>query len=255
MTWQDVVGSRLKDAKRVVFVTGSGISQESGIPTFRGRDGYWRNHDVMKLATIDAFYDNPGLVWKWYDERRRNILAAKPNAGHRAISALEKFVCVSVLTQNIDGLHGRAGSTDILELHGSIIKIKCTVCDFTGENIAGLELPPMCECGSMLRPDVVWFGEPLPPEVWNDAVRRAGMAQVMIIVGTSLVVSPANMLPAHARDNGAMLIEINPEKTAMSEYMDVSIRESASTALPKILDVVGDQSQATASGGTSCKPF
>ena len=114
----------LKDSKKIVFVTGAGISQESGIPTFRGKDGLWRNYDAMKLATIDAFYDDPKLVWEWYTERRENIFSANPNPGHATISELEKFCNVIVLTQNIDGLHQRAGSTNVLELHGSIVRIK-----------------------------------------------------------------------------------------------------------------------------------
>jgi len=122
--------NKLKNAEKIVFVTGAGISQESGIPTFRGKDGYWRKHDPMKLATIDAFYEDPKLVWEWYEDRRKNILAAQPNPGHKAIAELEKYAKVVVLTQNIDGLHQRAGSTNVLELHGSIIRIKCTVCDF-----------------------------------------------------------------------------------------------------------------------------
>ena len=124
------IAEKLLSAKKVVFVTGAGISQESGIPTFRGKDGLWRNYDAMKLATIDAFYDDPKLVWEWYNERRQNIFAANPNAGHKAIAELENFVDVVVLTQNIDGLHQKAGSSKVLELHGSIVKIKCTVCNF-----------------------------------------------------------------------------------------------------------------------------
>ncbi|PIW36122.1 MAG: NAD-dependent protein deacylase, partial [Nitrosopumilales archaeon CG15_BIG_FIL_POST_REV_8_21_14_020_33_23] len=126
----ELVTKKLKEAQKIVFVTGAGISQESGIPTFRGKDGLWRNYDAMKLATIDAFYENPKLVWEWYNERRKNIFSAEPNLGHKAIAELEKFVKVVTLTQNIDGLHQRAGSTKVLELHGSIIEIKCTVCEF-----------------------------------------------------------------------------------------------------------------------------
>ena len=148
--------NKLKNAQKIVFVTGAGISQESGIPTFRGKDGHWRKHDPMKLATIDAFYEDPKLVWEWYEDRRKNILAAQPNPGHKAIAELEKYANVVVLTQNIDNLHQRAGSNNVLELHGSIIRIKCTVCDFNDEITSTFEkLPPMCKCGEMLRPDVV----------------------------------------------------------------------------------------------------
>ena len=128
----------------------------------------------MKLATIDAFYDNPKLVWEWYEERRQNILAAKPNPGHFAISELEKYKQVTVFTQNIDGLHQRAGSTQVYELHGSIITIKCTVCDFKDKITSSFsQLPPLCKCGNMLRPDVVWFGESLPQDVWKSAMEQA----------------------------------------------------------------------------------
>ena len=157
------IKDQIKDFKRIVFVTGAGISQESGIPTFRGKGGLWRNYDAMKLATIDAFYEDPKLVWEWYNERRRNIFSANPNQGHIAISELEKYTNVTVLTQNIDGLHQKAGSSQVLELHGSIVKIKCTVCEFHDEMMNEFsDIPPLCKCGNMLRPDVVWFGESLP---------------------------------------------------------------------------------------------
>jgi len=208
---------RIRSAKKIVFVTGAGISQESGIPTFRGNDGFWRKYDPMTLATIDAFYDNPKLVWEWYEDRRKNILKANPNPGHEAIVALEKYVKVVVLTQNIDGLHQRAGSSRVLELHGSIIRIKCTVCDYSDNITASFkELPPQCKCGKLLRPDVVWFGESLPQDVWEEAIMEANSCDVMVIVGTSLVVSPANTLPIYAKQNKAVLIEINPERLTIA---------------------------------------
>ena len=234
----DTVAQKLKDSRKIVFVTGAGISQESGIPTFRGKDGHWRKYDPMKLASIDAFYDDPKLVWEWYEDRRKNILAAKPNEGHFAISQMEEFKDVIVLTQNIDGLHQRSGSTNVLELHGSIIRIKCTVCDFTDNITENFEsLPPKCKCGSMLRPDVIWFGEPLPQNIWQNAMKEASVCDVMIIVGTSLVVSPANTLPVYAKQNGAILIEVNPEKTVMSNDMTLSVQATSVEALPKILSI------------------
>ena len=234
----DTVAQKLKGSKKIVFVTGAGISQESGIPTFRGKDGYWRRYDPMKLASIDAFYDNPKLVWEWYEDRRKNILSVKPNEGHFAISQMEEFKDVVVLTQNIDGLHQRSGSTNVLELHGSIIRIKCTVCDFTDNITENFEsLPPKCKCGSMLRPDVVWFGEHLPQNIWQNAIEEASVCDVMVIVGTSLVVSPANTLPVYAKQNGAVLIEVNPEKTVMSNDMDLSIQATSAEVLPKILSI------------------
>jgi NAD-dependent deacetylase len=230
---------QIKDAEKLVFVTGAGISQESGIPTFRGKDGHWRKYDPMQLATIDAFYENPRLVWEWYEERRRNILAAQPNKGHFAIAEIAKQKQVVVLTQNIDGLHQRAGSKSVFELHGSIIRIKCTVCDYK-DNITSKfdSLPPKCRCGNILRPDVVWFGEPLPQDIWAEAIRHAQGCDVMIIAGTSLVVSPANQLPVHAKQNGATLIEVNPEKTVMSSDMDLSVRETSANALPHLVSLL-----------------
>jgi NAD-dependent deacetylase len=232
------VTKKLRDAKKIVFVTGAGISQESGIPTFRGKDGLWRNYDAMKLATINAFYDNPKLVWEWYNERRKNIFSAEPNLGHKTIAELEKLVKVIVLTQNIDGLHQKAGSTEVLELHGSIVKIKCTVCDFKSEILTEfLQIPPLCKCGNFLRPDVIWFGESLPQEIWQQAVIHASKCDVMIVVGTSLIVSPANTLPIYAKQNNAILIEINPEETIMSSDMDLSIRSTSVAALPKFISI------------------
>jgi len=229
----------LLDSKKIVFVTGAGISHESGIPTFRGKDGLWRKFDSMQLATIDAFYNNPKLIWEWYEERRKNILNAKPNPGHSAITELEKYKKVVVLTQNIDGLHQRAGSTNVLELHGSIIRIKCTVCNFKDEIPTSFEiLPPKCKrCNNILRPDVVWFGESLPLNVWNQAIVEVNSCDAMIIAGTSLVVSPANTLPLYAKQNNAILIEVNPEQTPMSTEIELSLRTTSAKALPSLLKI------------------
>ena len=232
------IKDHIKDIEKIVFVTGAGISQESGIPTFRGKDGLWRNYDAMKLATIDAFYDNPKLIWEWYNERRKNIFAAQPNLGHKAIAELEKYTEVVVLTQNIDGLHQKAGSSEVLELHGSIIKIKCSVCDFKDEIITEFsEVPPLCKCGNILRPDVVWFGESLPQDIWQKAMVFASQCDLMIIAGTSLVVSPANTLPIYAKQNNAILIEINPENTEMSSEMDLIIRNTSAITLPEFVSM------------------
>jgi len=231
----ELIKDQTKKMKKIVFVTGAGISQESGIPTFRGKDGLWRNYDPMKLATIDAFYDNPKLVWEWYNERRKNVFQAQPNQGHKAIAELEKYAEVVILTQNIDGLHQKAGSSRVLELHGSIIAIKCSVCKFKDDTQAKFSKnPPLCKCGNLLRPDVVWFGESLPQEVWQKAVDFASNCNLMIVVGTSLAVSPANTLPIYAQQNDATLIEINPENTTMSSEMDLVINNSSTIALPKL---------------------
>ncbi|MDE1842134.1 MAG: NAD-dependent deacylase [Thaumarchaeota archaeon] len=235
----NAIAEKLLDAKKIVFVTGAGISQESGIPTFRGKEGLWRKYDPMQLATIDAFYQDPKLVWEWYEERRHNILGAKPNPGHLAIAELEKYKDVHILTQNIDGLHQRAGSKNVYELHGSIITIKCTVCSFKDKITTGFSsLPPLCKCGNMLRPDVVWFGESLPQDVWKSAMEQASTCDIMIVVGTSLAVSPANLLPVYAKQNRAIMVEVNIDPTPMSYTMDVSLRKSAANALPGLVDLV-----------------
>ena len=234
----ELIEDHIKKFEKIVFVTGAGISQESGIPTFRGKDGLWRNYDAMKLATIDAFYDNPKLVWEWYNERRMNIFQAHPNPGHIAIAELEKYAEVVVLTQNIDGLHQKSGSSKVLELHGSIVKIKCTVCDYKEEILAEItNFPPLCKCGNILRPDVVWFGESLPQNVWQNAMNFASKCDLMIIAGTSLVVSPANTLPIYAKQNNATLIEVNPEKTEMSGEMDLVVRNTSAESLPKLVSL------------------
>lgn len=234
----ELIKNQTENIKKIVFVTGAGISQESGIPTFRGKEGLWRNFDPMKLATIDAFYDNPKLVWEWYNERRKNIFQAQPNLGHKAIAELEKYAQVVVLTQNIDGLHQKAGSSKVLELHGSVVRIKCSVCDFKDEIVTEIsEIPPMCKCGNILRPDVVWFGESLPQDVWGKAIMFASQCDLMVIVGTSLVVSPANTLPIYAKQNDAILIEINPENTEMSSEMDLAIRNSSAITLPQFVSL------------------
>lgn len=235
----DIISDKLRQAKKIVFVTGAGISQESGIPTFRGKDGFWRKYDPMKLATIDAFYEDPKLVWEWYEERRKNIIDANPNPGHIAIAELEKHKQISVLTQNIDGLHQRAGSSSVYELHGSIITIKCTVCDFKDKITSGFsQLPPLCRCGNMLRPDVVWFGEALPQNVWESAIKEASSCDMMFVVGTSLVVSPANLLPVYAKQNGTTMVEVNIDQTPMSSSMYLSLRTSAAKALPGLVDIL-----------------
>ncbi|MDH3676790.1 MAG: NAD-dependent deacylase [Nitrosopumilus sp.] len=232
------ISKRLRESRKIVFVTGAGISQESGIPTFRGKDGLWRSNDVMKLATIDAFNDNPKLVWEWYNERRKNVFSAEPNLGHKAITELEKYSKVVVLTQNIDGLHQKAGSSQVLELHGSIVKIKCTVCNYKGETFTEfLDIPPLCACGNILRPEVVWFGEGLPQDLWQEAIVHANSCDVMVIAGTSLVVSPANTLPIYAKQNNAILVEINPDETIMTSNMDLSIRSTSAIALPELVSI------------------
>ena len=239
----DLIKDKIKSCEKIVFVTGAGISQESGIPTFRGKDGLWRNYSAMRLATINAFYDDPKLVWQWYNERRRNILQAQGNPGHKAIAELEKYAQVVVLTQNIDGLHQKSGSSNVLELHGSIVRIKCSVCDYNEEILSEIsDLPPLCKCGNILRPDVVWFGESLSEDVWNRAMDFASQCDLMVVAGTSLAVSPANTLPHYAKQNNATLVEVNPERTDMSWKMDVAIRDTSAEILPKLVSLFRSRS-------------
>ncbi len=238
----DSVKDRIKACRKMVFFTGAGISQESGLATFRGRNGYWKKYDPMKLATPEAFFENPKLVWEWYYERRMKALEARPNAGHLAIAGIQNYKEVQVVTQNVDDLHRVAGSRNIIELHGNIFKVKCTACSYHGRMGDGFPPPPpLCEkCGHMLRPDVVWFGEPLPQDNLKQAIKHSSDCDVMVIVGSSLQVSPANSLPIYAKKNGSYLIEINIEPTALSGMMDISVRSTAAESLPLLLKVLTD---------------
>jgi NAD-dependent deacetylase len=238
----DGAKDRIKACRKMVFFTGAGISQESGLATFRGRDGYWKKYDPMKMATPEAFFENPKLVWEWYYERRRKVLEARPNAGHLAIAGIQNYKEVQVVTQNVDDLHHVAGSRNIIELHGNIFKVKCTVCSYhVRMDDRFPPPPPSCKkCGHLLRPDVVWFGEPLPQASLEQAIKHSSDCDVMVIVGSSLQVAPANSLPTYAKENGAYLIEINVEPTALTGMMDLSIRSTASESLPLLLKVPTD---------------
>ena len=247
------VAERLARAEKIAVFTGAGVSTESGIPTFRGKDGLWRNYDPMELATVGAFEKNPRLVWEWYEDRRANIRAAEPNAGHRAIASLEETHGVSVITQNIDGLHQRAGSTDVIELHGSIVRTRCSSCGTPDESDDGSRahpaLPPPCAagCGGIMRPDVVWFGEALPAGALERAAEKARACDAMIIAGTSLAVAPANMLPGEARAGGAVLVDVNPEGGPMSHMMDAEVRGGAAAMLPRLAAFVAGRGRASRS--------
>jgi len=228
----------LRSATRVAALTGAGISAESGIPTFRGPGGLWRQRRPEDLATPQAFARDPKLVWEWYDWRRSVVAAAEPNAGHRALADLERQIPdFTLITQNVDGLHDRGGSARLLKVHGDIWTLRCTQCPRQWNDLRERlpEVPPRCECGAMARPGVVWFGEGLPQEVWNEAVRAAREAQVFLVIGTSSVVYPAAGLAELARAGGAKVIEINIEQTPVSSEVDLSWRASASEALPQLL--------------------
>ena len=224
-------------ASSVAVLTGAGISAESGIPTFRSAGGLWRNFRAEDLATPQAFARDPKTVWEWYDWRRGLIAAAKPNPGHLALAALEsRFPEFTLITQNVDGLHDRAGSRRPLKVHGDIWDLRCTACGRTWrDQRAPLpELPPRCECGGMARPGVVWFGEALPSEIWTEAEVAAGSADVFLVVGTSALVYPAAGLVLIAKSGGARVVEVNPERTQFSDDVDCRLEGAAGEVLPAL---------------------
>ncbi|NPA85526.1 MAG: NAD-dependent deacylase [Crenarchaeota archaeon] len=225
---------------KAVALTGAGISADSGVPTFRGEDGLWRRYRPEELATPEAFQKDPGLVWEWYSWRIEMIKKARPNAGHVALAEMVKLGLVEcVVTQNVDDLHERACTPCVVKLHGNIMVGRCTSCGF---RVRWEDVPkgvPRCpQCGSAMRPDVVWFGEALPEEALTKAIELFSRADVALVIGTSGVVRPAADLPLITKEKGGYLIEINPEPTALTPYADVVIRERASVALPKLLDMI-----------------
>lgn len=233
------VRERLRNARRIVAFTGAGISVESGIPTFRGPGGLWRQFKAEDLATPDAFRRDPKLVWEWYDSRRQNMSKAQPNPGHAALVQMERQAAeFTLITQNIDGLHDRAGSKNIAKLHGDIWMLRCTVCNREREDFRTPlpELPPHCDCGGLLRPAVVWFGEMLPAGVWSKAEFAASRADVFLTIGTSSVVYPAAGLIDVAQMGKAMVVEINPQPTGYSEQVDICLRGPAGEVLPQLLE-------------------
>lgn len=225
-------------ARSVAVLTGAGISAESGVPTFRdAQNGLWESYRPEDLATPEAFARNPALVWSWYAWRRELVGGVEPNAGHRALAELEQRVSgFTLATQNVDGLHRRAGSRNVLELHGNISR---TICSFEYEAVEpdGLEgEPPLCpNCGSYLRPDVVWFGEALPVEAFERAREEASRSDVFLSVGTSSLVQPAASLPQAALSGGATVVEVNPEATPLTPNADYALRGAAGEALPALV--------------------
>jgi NAD-dependent deacetylase len=216
------------------------VSAASGIPTFRGAGGLWRNFRAEDLATPEAFARDPLLSWQWYDWRRGLIAQAQPNAAHLAIAKLEqqKGAGFTLVTQNVDGLHARAGSRQPLEIHGDLWTLRCTRCHRSWKNYdTPLDpLPPECpHCGGLARPGVVWFGEGLPEEVWERAVTAVEKADVLLVVGTSAVVFPAASLIPFARESGAKVIEVNLESTAMSRVVDVALQGPADELVPLLV--------------------
>jgi NAD-dependent deacetylase len=229
---------KIKSAKSIVFFTGAGISAESGIPTFRGKDGLWKKIKPEELANFDSFLKNPELVWEWYNHRKKIIHEASPNKGHYAIAEFQNIVPeVSVITQNIDNLHRRAGSKILYELHGNIERNYCIKCKtyYNGELDFSNEIPS-CKCGGLIRPDVVWFGEFLPEDQFIASEKAAQNCDIFFSVGTSAVVYPAAGLILTAKRSGAFLAEINIEETEISRLSDISFFKPSGQVLPEIVN-------------------
>ncbi len=240
MATLETVQRWLADAERIVVLTGAGISKESGLPTFRGAEGLWRQRRPEQLATPEAFARDPLTVWEWYNWRRSVVAEAQPNPGHYALVELEKRApSFTLITQNVDGLHDRAGSQRLLKLHGDIWVVRCTACgrESINRDVPLPELPPRCSCGALLRPGVVWFGESLPGEALEQSVAAAERAQLFLVVGTSGVVQPAATLPLLARRAGARVVEINPEETPLTPAADASFQAAAGELLPRLVSV------------------
>ncbi len=223
----------LKSSTNVAVLTGAGVSAESGIPTFRSNGGFWQQHRFEDLASPEGFARAPKFVWTWYEERRRAIALARPNAGHHALAEMEKRVAsFTLITQNVDGLHDLAGSQNIIKLHGDIWLLRCLKCGQEREDRSELtDLPPHCECGGMLRPGVVWFGEQLPAGAIERAEEAVRACDLLIVAGTSAQVYPAAGLIPMART----AIEINPEETEYSSIVAYSIRGPSAEILPQLL--------------------
>jgi len=229
----------LRGAGRVVALTGSGISAESGVPTFReAQTGLWERYGPQELATPEAFARDPRLVWEWYGWRRDLVMRAEPNEGHEALATLERRIPdFTLLTQNVDGLHERAGSRNLVELHGNILRSRCSLEDEVAEpDEQDDSVPPRCpRCGSYLRPDVVWFGEMLPTGTLEAASESARGCDLFFSIGTSTLVYPAAGLPYEAVQAGAVVVEINPHETPLSPYAAYALRGPAGEVLPKLL--------------------
>lgn len=234
----DILHKRFGKQSQLVFFTGAGISAESGLSTFRELDGYWSKYDPMKLASAEGFRADPELVLEWYAARRKKAVEAEPNLGHLAITHFQKLFSNSVvITQNVDGLHAQAGNSQILELHGNIHQQKCFKCGTEAKSKdMGRAFLNYCECGGLYRPAVVWFGESLPVSTLSEAFSAARHCDILITVGTSNQVYPAAQLPFEAQQSGAYVIEINPEATPFSAKADLSLREPAGKALPKLYE-------------------
>ena len=231
----------LAESKHVAVLTGAGVSAESGVPTFRGEEGLWKGFRATDLATPQAFARDPRLVWNFYNWRRNLLAPLHPNPAHKALVRLEEKVSYfSLITQNIDDLHRRAGSDNIIELHGNIWMVRCTACQEVNRNdeVPLPDLPSCAECGGLLRPHVVWFGEQLDPDILDRAVAATRSCDTMLVIGTSAVVQPAASLALLAREEGARVVEINLELTPYSPQLDLAIQGKAGEILPKLVERV-----------------
>jgi len=238
---KDIIALRkeLRKADRVAVLTGAGISAESGVPTFRGSGGLWRNYQATDLATPQAFARDPELVWEFYNWRRDLISKVTYNPAHRALVDLERIVPnFTLITQNVDGLHLLAGSQNLLEIHGNLWKVRCTKCrEITLDRSPDLGTSPTCKtCGGLLRPHVVWFGESLDPEILHRSIDASRNSRVMLVIGTSSVVQPAASLALEAKSGGAVVAEINLEKTPYSSSMDFSLIGKAGEIVPVLVE-------------------
>jgi NAD-dependent deacetylase len=239
------VAEHLRSASRVTVLTGAGISAASGVPTFRGSEGLWRSFSPQQLATPEAFQRDPKLVWEWYDWRRELISKCQPNAAHKVIARWSKhYPGFTLITQNVDGLHERAGTEHVIRFHGSIWEVQCwNSCHdsperWVDETVPFLKIPPSCPyCGGIIRPGVVWFGEGIHPNVLAES-SKALHSEVFLTVGTSAQVYPAAALADRAHANGAFTVEINLEETPASNYVDLSIQGPAEVLLQKIENLI-----------------
>ena len=231
------IRDKIREARRVAVLTGAGISAESGVPTFRGKDGLWKHHRAVDLATPQAFDKDPSLVWGFYSWRRKLINGVRPNPAHIALAELEQSdIELTLITQNVDGLHIQAGSRNVVEIHGSIWSLRCTRCgDITHNREIQLPELPQCDhCGGLLRPNVVWFGESLDAEVLGKAISATENCEVMLVIGTSAVVQPAASLAMHAGKGKAFTAEVNLERTIQSNQMDAVLTGPAGELLPEL---------------------
>lgn len=233
MKFDKILIDKIKQAKKGFALTGAGISAPSGIPTFRGEDGLWRDKDPRELASPIGFNKNPQMVWDWYNFRRAIIRKSGPNPAHYALVELENsFDDFAIITQNVDNFHQDAGSKNVLELHGNIFRNKCNECGKLFGDINSKELPHCEVCGGFIRPDVVWFGEALSREVLETAWQWCENCDICMVIGTSAMVQPAASLPLISRENEAFVIEINKNSTVISSYVDCSITGDVTSILP-----------------------